>query len=310
MKNVKLDQHRLEMAIVENVQRADLNAIEAAKAYNRLQDEFNLTQREIASRVGKSRASIANTMRLLSLPSEVQEAVGSGRVSESQARLLMTIDDAASQSRIFKEILFKNLSVRELKNEIEKYRRDARVPQKQSMFSRDPVALNLQRALEEFLGADVRLDSSGESGKITIRFQSKEELQAIVEKMTSHESVDTHQTVSNMYERTQQTDVSGMMGLDTSLSEPSSFANPPSHEATEGQGAMADKEPVREEPVQVENSFDMSDVVAPPAVQSEIEDTFHTTEQAHEDSLPMEQPEHDILASYGFGGEDTQSNSF
>lgn len=184
IKNVKLDQHRLEMAIVENVQRADLNPIESAKAYNKLQDEFGLTQREIAGRVGKSRESVANTMRLLNLPSQMQEAVAHGKLSESQARILLSLEDIGAQEAIFSEILNKNLSVRDVKKRVDSYRQRVRVPKKQSVFA-DPAALALKKALEEFLGAQVRVDGDSAGGRITIEYHSPNELRELVEKMTS-----------------------------------------------------------------------------------------------------------------------------
>ncbi|MDP2629732.1 MAG: ParB/RepB/Spo0J family partition protein [Candidatus Harrisonbacteria bacterium] len=187
IKNVRLDRHRLEMAIVENVQRANLNPIESAKAYQRLHEEFDLTQREIASRIGKSRAAIANTMRLLSLPSQALEAVSDGRINESQARLLLSVDDPAAQQAFFEDILKNNLSVRDLKLSIDKHQYQAQKPKGAKTV--DPDALNLQKALEEFLGARVKLESSGDSGKITIPYESLDELHTIVEKMIHQRSL-------------------------------------------------------------------------------------------------------------------------
>ncbi len=93
IRSIMKDTEKLEMAIVENLQRENLNAIETARAYAKLQDEFGLTQREVAARLGKSRETIANTLRLLSLPSEIKEAVAKNKINESQARLLLTIEE-------------------------------------------------------------------------------------------------------------------------------------------------------------------------------------------------------------------------
>src|ERR1051325_3504330 len=113
----KVDEHRikLELALIENVQRSDLNAIEEAKAYARLQDEFGLAQREIAARVGKSREVVANTLRLLNLPQNIQEAVRLGKINQSQARTLLGIENVEEQNRIFESLLTHRMSVRALR---------------------------------------------------------------------------------------------------------------------------------------------------------------------------------------------------
>src|SRR3990167_5773313 len=107
------------MAVIENVQRADLNPIEAARAYARLQDEFGLTQREVAARLGKSREVIANTVRLLSLPTMIQDAISKNQISESQGRLLLTVDNQAQQQALFEDLLRSTMSVRELRSRIQ-----------------------------------------------------------------------------------------------------------------------------------------------------------------------------------------------
>lgn len=185
IKNVALDKERLEMAIVENVQRANLNPIESARAYNRLQDEFKLTQREIAQRIGKSREVIANTMRLLNLPTNIQDAVSEGKIGESQARLLLTVDDLQQQQLLFDEILKANLSVREVKNKID-YLKSIKLNEGKvaAVNPADPEALNIKQQLEEALGTQVFVEKSGPSGTIKIQFSSPEELYALLQKMT------------------------------------------------------------------------------------------------------------------------------
>lgn len=186
IKNVALDKERLEMAIVENVQRANLNPIESARAYNRLQDEFKLTQREIAQRIGKSREVIANTMRLLNLPTSIQDAVSRGSLGESQARLLLTIDDLQQQQMLFEEITKNNLSVREVKNKIDYLKsavRHAATPLSPAVA--DPEAISIKQQLEEALGTPVQVErAGGTGGKITIAFSNPEELYALLQKMT------------------------------------------------------------------------------------------------------------------------------
>lgn len=188
IRQVNLEKERLELAVLENVQRADLNPIESARAYARLQDEFAMTQREIAARLGKSREVVANTMRLLGLPTAVQEALARNQISESQGRLLLTVDDPGQQQMLMEDLLRSNLSVRELKSRIQRIKRvespalDGIMP---APLSTDPETENLQRELESALGAPVKVDRSGETGKLIITFYSPEELHGIVAKLTN-----------------------------------------------------------------------------------------------------------------------------
>lgn len=184
IKHINLERERLELAIIENVQRADLNPIESARAYNRLADEFQLTQREIATRIGKSREVIANTMRLLNLPSHMQDALSSGKLGESHARLLLSVDDIQQQELLFQDILKNNSSVRELKNKIDYFKA---VQHQQAVAANqpppDPEAEHLKKQLEEALGTEVKLEKEGESSKVTIQFSSPAELYALIEKL-------------------------------------------------------------------------------------------------------------------------------
>lgn len=184
IRNVGLERERLELAIIENIQRADLNPIETARAYARLQDEFALTQREIASRMGKSREAIANTVRLLQLPTQIQEALSKGHLSESQGRLLLSVADLAQQQSLFEEIIKNNLSVRELKARIQRAKQSAMPPvETPTMPPADPETEQLKQQLEQALGAPVKVEKSGEAGKLIITFYSPEELRGIIEKL-------------------------------------------------------------------------------------------------------------------------------
>ncbi len=186
IRQVNLERERLELAVLENVQRADLDPIEAARAYARLQDEFAMTQREIAARLGKSREVVANTMRLLGLPTVVQEAISRNQISESQGRLLLTVGDPGQQQMLMEDLLRSNMSVRELKSRIQKMSRKE-IPAMDGIMphSADPETESLQRELEAALGAPVKVDRSGESGKLIITFYSPEELQGIISKLTN-----------------------------------------------------------------------------------------------------------------------------
>lgn len=171
---------KLEMAIVENLQRSDLNPIETARAYAKLQDEFGLTQREVATRLGKSREAVANTLRLLNLPTFIQDAVAKEEINESQARLLLTIPDAREQEMILHDLVHRNMSVRELRERIKKETRPvpATAPRRA-----DPEVDALEERLAELLGAKVKIEKTGEAGKIIITFYSPEEIQGIIQKL-------------------------------------------------------------------------------------------------------------------------------
>jgi len=171
VKDIDAERMKLEMALIENLQRSDLNPLEAARAYARLQDEFGLLQREIAVRVGKSREVIANTLRLLNLPLEIQEALRQGKINESQARTLLSINDAGEQKRVFENLLHQKMSVRALREEAIKPK------------IIDPEQNYWERRLEEKLGAPVKLIKQGDKGKVIVQFYSEEEYRALLDKL-------------------------------------------------------------------------------------------------------------------------------
>lgn len=165
--------HKLEMALIENIQRENLNPLEAAKAYARLQDEFGLTQREIAARVGKSREAVANTLRLLNLPGEIKEALSSGRINESQARMLLGFENVEEQRRVFRNILEGKMSVRAVRSEVEKGKAKMQ----------DPDVGYWTKRIEENLGAPVKIAKEGGQGKIVMEFFSEEEWRSLIDKL-------------------------------------------------------------------------------------------------------------------------------
>ena len=176
---------QLELAIIENIQRENLSPVETARAFSRLQDEFGLTQREIATRLGKSRESVANTIRLLNLPTQIQKALEEGAISESQGRLLLGVSDMKEQLRLFNDIAKNSLSVRELKAKIKKNSAGvmAATPQQSEddwIDSEDSEALHVKEQLELFFGAPVKIEKKGASGKIVIAYYSPEELEGIL----------------------------------------------------------------------------------------------------------------------------------
>ena len=177
------DDKRLELALIENVQREDLNPIEEARAYKRLADEFGLTQEETARAVGKDRATVANYQRLLSLASEVQADVATGALSMGHARALVALPDAAAQRRAARDVRSHGLSVRE--TELLVKRRLA--PPAPPPPGPDPHTKAAAERLRVALGTSVEIVRRRRGGRIEIRFRSEEELQRLFEQLTAPE---------------------------------------------------------------------------------------------------------------------------
>jgi ParB family chromosome partitioning protein len=169
---------KLELAIIENLQREDLNPVERARSFNQLVSEFGLKHIQVAQKIGKSREYVSNSIRLLALPADILESLSQGKISEGHARpLLMLSDRPAEQSTLFKEITFKRLTVRETemiarKIAVEKARK------KERMF--DPEMLEIEQRLSETFGTRVSIEQKQKGGKITIDFFSPEDLKAIM----------------------------------------------------------------------------------------------------------------------------------
>jgi ParB family chromosome partitioning protein len=175
----------LEMALIENIQREDLNPIEEALAYRRLSDEFQLKQEDIAAAVGKDRATIANHLRLLKLPDEVRAEVASGRLSMGHARALVALPLEADQRRLSREIIARSLSVRETESMVKRIA-EAGKPAAPSVPK--PVDVHTRAAEERLrfvLGTQVRIVRRGSRGRVEIEFNSEDELIRIFEQLTS-----------------------------------------------------------------------------------------------------------------------------
>ena len=178
------DRIKLELALIENVQREDLNVIERALAYKQLVDEFHLVQHEIGQRIGKSRELVANTMRLLSLPEEIRSSLGNGAITEGHARaILMVGDDQTRQFEVFHAVLGDRLTVRETENRARQVAGKTLTPRTKVAKVQDPEMRALQSKLQERLGTKVELQRTGEKGKIVVEFYSEEELRSILHKM-------------------------------------------------------------------------------------------------------------------------------
>jgi ParB family transcriptional regulator, chromosome partitioning protein len=168
------DQQKLELAIIENVQRQDLNPIEEAIAYKRLIEEFGLTQDQVSDKVGKSRPQVANTMRLLQLPEDVQHALVERKISASNARTLLSVPTDAARMELFRAMLAGNFTVRQT---------EARVPhpRRSTQKSSDPNVAEAERRLRERLGHRVDIVRAADgTGTIRIGFDNNEDLNSII----------------------------------------------------------------------------------------------------------------------------------
>src|SRR6185369_5301412 len=170
IRNVHLEREKLELAVIENLQRENLNPIETARAFQRLQEEFRMTQREIAAKLGKSREVVANTVRLLDLPDYIQQAVQEGNLSESHARLLLSVADPGAQKRLFDDIVSSRLTTREVKERV----KEMAHPRASHLFGgpggMTPELQEIQETLSAKLGAPVEIHKGEKTGKITIVF--------------------------------------------------------------------------------------------------------------------------------------------
>ncbi len=177
----------LEMALIENIQRENLNPIEEALAYQRLADEFHLKQEDIASAVGKDRATVANHMRLLRLSEEVRAELSTGRLTMGHARALLSLPDEADQRRLARDVIARSLSVRETESLVRKIVEQGTPRDPLSRSEPTPVDVHTRAAEERLrflLGTQVRIVRNGERGRIEIDFVSENELIRIFEQLT------------------------------------------------------------------------------------------------------------------------------
>jgi ParB family chromosome partitioning protein len=178
------DAQLLEMALIENIQREDLNPIDEAAAYEKLSTDFNMTQEEIAAAVGKDRSSVANHLRLLKLPQEVRAEVASGRLSMGHARALLAVADEGGQRQVAREVIAQNLSVRETETLAKRIGRPE-AAEKRTAAASDVHTRAAEERLRMTLGTRVRIVRRGKGGKIEVDFNSEDELQRLFERLTS-----------------------------------------------------------------------------------------------------------------------------
>jgi len=175
------DMQRLELALIENIQREDLDPLEEAHAYEQLADEFNLSHEEIAGQVGKNRATITNRLRLLKLPPEVKKALGDKKISEGHARALLGLSLPEAQLTVLKSIISRDLNVRQVEELVRKLsgQQLGKIPPAR----KNPEATALEQKLQSSLGTRVKMQSGKRGGSITIFYYSNEELDAILERL-------------------------------------------------------------------------------------------------------------------------------
>lgn len=172
------EQKKLEWAIIENIQRSNLNALELAQSYKQLADEFNLTQEALAKRLGKPRSSVANILRIMSLPEEIQRAIGEGVITEGHAKVLMGLDSEVKQQQLFKKILANQMSVNEAMQET---RRSGGTKQAKVVVS--PNDKDKELALGRWFSTKVSIKRGRKGGTIVIGFGDEEELGEIIRKV-------------------------------------------------------------------------------------------------------------------------------
>lgn len=177
------DSELLELALIENIQRADLNAVEEAMAYRRLVEEYNLTQEEVARRVGKNRATVANALRLLQLESEIRRSLVAGEISEGHARALLGLPEGKGRVNAWREVVKRKLSVRDTEGFVRRTLADAPTTSSSSgaqTARRDSAYSDIESRLRRTLSTRVRVEPQKKGAKIVIECYSSEEFENVV----------------------------------------------------------------------------------------------------------------------------------
>lgn len=176
------DRDILEISLIENIQRQDLNPIEEALAYRKLLNDFNITQEELSKRIGKSRVAIANTMRLTNLDDRVQQYIIESIISEGHGRVLLTINDKQKQYELAQQVIDEKLSVRELERLIKRFNEEEE-KERVIWSSNDlnPYYKEIKNQLQNYFGTKVNVSSKKNKGKIEIEYYSEEDLQRILD---------------------------------------------------------------------------------------------------------------------------------
>jgi ParB family chromosome partitioning protein len=180
---------QLELALVENIVRADLSPLEEAAAYRQLIDEFGLTQAEVAERVGRSRVSVTNTLRLLAAPQRLQDALAGGLITEGHARALLGLPTAADQIAMLEAVIARDWTVRQTEDAVRRWVTDQGRDPQPARSPVDPNVVRVEDRLQRALGTRVAVkrDTAGGAGTVTIHFHSEEELHALFDRIVGEE---------------------------------------------------------------------------------------------------------------------------
>ena len=184
------EEQAMEIALIENLQREDLNAIEEATGYKQLMERYGMTQEQVAKRVGKSRPAIANALRLLNLPQKVMDMVGEGEVSPGHARALLAFDDQDRIVEIAQKVKTGKYSVRDIermaKNQDEKKEKAAKAPEEPAWGGKSAFLTEMEIAMSMEMGRKVRIIPNGEGGTLQIQFWDEEDLKSLAEKFAKY----------------------------------------------------------------------------------------------------------------------------
>ena len=184
------EEQAMEIALIENLQREDLNAIEEATGYKQLRERYGMTQEQVAKRVGKSRPAIANVLRLLNLPQKVMDMVGEGEVSPGHARALLAFDDQDRIVEIAQKVKTGKYSVRDIermaKNQDEKKEKAAKAPEEPAWGGKSAFLTEMEIAMSMEMGRKVRIIPNGEGGTLQIQFWDEEDLKSLAEKFAKY----------------------------------------------------------------------------------------------------------------------------
>lgn len=184
------EEQAMEIALIENLQREDLNAIEEATGYKQLMERYGMTQEQVAKRVGKSRPAIANALRLLNLPQKVMDMVGEGEVSPGHARALLAFDDQDRIVEIAQKVKTGKYSVRDIermaKNQDEKKEKAAKAPEEAAWGGKSAFLTEMEIAMSMEMGRKVRIIPNGEGGTLQIQFWDEEDLKSLAEKFAKY----------------------------------------------------------------------------------------------------------------------------
>lgn len=184
------EEQAMEIALIENLQREDLNAIEEATGYKQLMERYGMTQEQVAKRVGKSRPTIANALRLLNLPPKVMDMVGEGEVSPGHARALLAFDDQDRIVEIAQKVKTGKYSVRDIermaKNQDEKKEKAAKAPEEPAWGGKSAFLTEMEIAMSMEMGRKVRIIPNGEGGTLQIQFWDEEDLKSLAEKFAKY----------------------------------------------------------------------------------------------------------------------------